>query len=65
MSDGSFHSRVDVRGMLWACAFPGNLGDNLMADGNSGEMGKGRGGPFWILILFLPLRNGISSTLLG
>lgn len=43
MSDGSFHSRVDVRGMLWAYAFPGNLGDNLMAGGNSGEMGKGGG----------------------
>lgn len=44
MSDGSFHSRVDVCGMLWVYASPGNLGDNLMADGNSGEMGKGVGG---------------------
>lgn len=44
MSDGSFHSRVDVRGVLWAYASPGNLGDNLMADGNSGEMGKGMEG---------------------
>lgn len=36
-----------------------------MADGNSGEMGKGGGSPFWILILFLPLWNEIISTLRG
>lgn len=46
MSDGSFHPRVGVRGTLWACASPRNPGDNLVADGNSGQIGKGGGVPF-------------------
>lgn len=62
MSDGSFHSRVDVPGMLWVYASPGNPGDNLMVDGNSGEMGKGGGSPFWILILFLLLWNYLNTS---